>query len=100
MPLIMDRNGGFYTGFIVQNVGPETTTVDCVFTDTTYTVSRELAQGEALADLQLGKIAPGYVGRATCTADKLTGRLIAVVNELGSDPSADQLLVYEGIAGE
>jgi len=96
MPLIMDRNSNYFTGFNVQNVGSDPTDVVCTFTDTTYEVSANLAAGEALNDLQNGMIADGYVGSGTCTASGGTDNMIVgVVNELG--PSNDALLVYEGI---
>jgi hypothetical protein len=96
MPLIMDRNGGYFTGFNVQNVGSDSTDVECTFTDSTYTVSATLGAGEALNDLQGDKIAVGYVGSAVCVASGGTDNMIVgVVNELG--PSGDAFLVYEGI---
>lgn len=97
MPLIMDRNGGFFTGFSVMNVGNTATTVTCTFTNTSYTVTGTLAPGQALADLQGNKIAERYVGAGTCTASDENAKLVAIVNELGANPNADQLLVYEGI---
>jgi hypothetical protein len=97
MPLIMDRNSGWFTGFNVMNVGDSITTVTCNFTGTTYTVSDTLQPGEALNDLQNNKIAPGYIGSGTCTASA-GGKIVAVVNQLGSNTAADQLLVYEGIS--
>jgi hypothetical protein len=96
MPLIMDRNGGFFTGFNVMNVGGASTAVSCTFTGSTYTVSGTVAAGAALNDLQAGKIADKYVGSATCTAGS-GGKIVAVVNELGPSGSLDQLLVYEGV---
>jgi len=98
MPLIMDRNSGWFTGFNVMNVGDAATTVSCTFTGTTYTVGATLQPGEALNDIQNGKIASGYVGSATCTAGA-GGKIVAVVNELGPSTTADQLLVYEGVPG-
>lgn len=97
MPLIMDRNGGFFTGFSVMNVGDATTTVTCTFTNTPYTVTATLTPGQALTDLQSNKIAPRYIGSGTCTAAEASARIVAIVNQLGSSPTADQLLVYEGI---
>ena len=94
MPLIMDRNAGYYTGFNVMNVGTSSTTVTCTFTNSTYTVSKTLAAGGALNDLQLNKIADKYVGGATCVAP--SGSIVAVVNELGDSTSADLLFTYEG----
>src|SRR5690606_10869053 len=67
LPLIMDRNSGYFTGFNIQNVGASAATVNCTFTNTGYTVSGTLGAGEALTDLQADKIAAGYVGGATCT---------------------------------
>jgi hypothetical protein len=96
MPLIMDRNSGWFTGFNVMNVGSSSTTVTCTFTGTSYTVSGTLNPGQALTDIQNNKINNGYVGSGTCTASNPTDKIVAVVNEL--NPSAgDNLLVYEGI---
>jgi hypothetical protein len=95
MPLIMDRNSGYFTGFNVLNVGTTATTVNCTFTNTGYTASAELQPGGALTDLQAEKIAAGYVGGATCTAGT-GGQIVGVVNEL-SGAGGDQFLVYEGI---
>lgn len=97
MPLIMDRNGGFFTGFSVMNVGESTTTVTCTFTNTSYTATATLTPGQALADIQANKIGERYVGSGVCTASGDNAKLIAIVNELGANPNADQLLVYEGI---
>lgn len=96
LPLIMDRNVGWYTGFNIQNVGSSTTTVNCTFTDTSYTASDTLNPGEALTDVHLNVIADGYVGSATCTAGS-GGKIAGVVNEVmeGED---DTFMVYEGIS--
>lgn len=93
MPLIMDRNAGFYTGFNLMNVGPAAT-VTCTFSNSSYTVTAPLPTGAAINDLQLNKIANGYVGSATCMAPG--GEIIAVVNELGNSSTADLLFTYEG----
>ena len=95
MPLIMDRNAGYYTGFNVMNVGGSSTTVNCTFSNTTYTVNQVVAAGGALNDLQLNKIADRYVGGGTCQASG-GGSIVAVVNELGDSTSADLLFTYEG----
>lgn len=95
MPLIMDRNSGYYTGFNVVNVGAAATTVNCTFTGSAVTVGGSLAAGQGLTAIQNNQIANGYVGSGTCTAAS-GGKVVAVVNELGSG-AGDQLLVYEGI---
>ncbi len=96
MPLIMDRNSGYFTGFNVQNVGATETTVTCTYSGSSHTDTATLAAGEAMNALQLNAIADAYVGSATCTASA-SGSIIGVVNELGPSSTADQLLVYEAI---
>lgn len=96
MPLIMDRNAGYYTGFNVANVGTSATNVNCTFTNSSYTVSGNVPAGGALTDLQNGKIGDTYVGAATCSGDA-GSKIVAVVNQLGANGAADQFLVYEGI---
>lgn len=98
LPLIMDRNGGWYTGFNVMNVGAAATIVTCAFSGTAYTYTTlSLAPGQASTAIQNGLIASGYVGSATCTATNAGDKIVAVVNEL--NPAAgDNLLVYEGIS--
>lgn len=98
MPLLMDRNFGYSTGFNLQNVGDAETTVTCTYStsangttiaDSEYT----LAAGAAANQLQ-GNQASGtaYVGSASCTADQ---PIIAVVNELGTGTTVDLLFTYE-----
>lgn len=96
MPLIMDRNSGFFTGFSVQNIGGSATAVNCTFQNTSYTVGATLQPGQALADIQQGKIAPSYVGSGTCTG-AAGSQLVAVVNELSTATGVDLFLVYEGV---
>ncbi|MFN8491996.1 MAG: hypothetical protein U0350_30625 [Caldilineaceae bacterium] len=99
MPLIMDRNGGYFTGFSVQNVGSTAATVSCTFSGgVSYSIpATTLQPGQALADLQGNKIANKYVGAATCTATDAAAKIVGVVNELGPSGTADQLLVYEAV---
>lgn len=101
MPLIMARNGGYSTGFNVQNVGDAATTITCTFSGgVSDTVQGTLQAGQALTDLQGNRFGTGrYVGAGTCTAGA-GGKIVAVVNQLGSSASDDQLLVYEGIASQ
>ena len=92
MPLIMDRNSGFFTGFNIMNVG-SSATVTCSFSGSAVEYSATLAQNEAGNDVQDGKIAANYVGSAECSAPG--GAIIAVVNELGSSSTSDLLFTYE-----
>ena len=97
LPLIMDRNGGYFTGFNIVNAGASNTDISCSFTGTGYTVSLiNAAPGDALNDIQGGDIADGYVGAATCTATGGDALILGVVNELGPG-NKDVFLVYNGI---
>jgi hypothetical protein len=98
LPLIMDRNYNWYTGFNVMNVGSAATTVTCTFSGTSYTVNTgSLAAGQAYTAIQSGAVASGYVGSGTCTATNPGDKIVAVVNELNGVAAGDNLLVYEGI---
>jgi len=107
LPIIMDRLGGFYTGFSVANVGTGTAHVKCTFTGTTKTVdsgTAGIAAGQALTHIQSGYFSPSYSGAGTCVAytnntfatPDTNAKIVAVVNELGSG-AGDALMVYEGI---
>jgi hypothetical protein len=96
MPLIMDRNYGFYTGFSVMNVGGAATDINCTFSNSAVTQSAlAVPPGGALTAVQLNAIGNGYVGGATCTASG-GGQIVGIVNEL-SDAPGDTFLVYEAI---
>lgn len=93
MPLIMDRNSNYWTGFSVVNVGNTQTTVTCTFSGSTHTERATLDSGKALIALQNGVIANGYVGSAICTASD-NGKIVGIVNELNSVLPGDAFLVY------
>lgn len=96
MPLIMQDNYGYFTGFNVQNVGSSATTVNCVFSNSSYTASATLNPGEALTDVQYNtSLGSGYVGSATCTATGGDMKIIGVVNETLLGTGQDTFLVYE-----
>lgn len=96
MPLIMDRNSGYFTGFSVQNVGDTTAEVTCTFQNSSRTFTKVLAPGAALLDLQNGQLGERYVGSAICAASEANAKLVGVVNQLGNRPG-DQLSVYEAV---
>ncbi|MGQ9786883.1 MAG: hypothetical protein ACUVSJ_10530 [Anaerolineae bacterium] len=100
MPLIADRNYGYYTGFNIQNVGSTSTTVTCTFSGSSKTLSETLDPGQALNSVQGPysgwlNLGAGYVGSGTCTASG-GGKIVGVVNYV-SDTGGDTLMVYEGI---
>jgi hypothetical protein len=104
LPLIMDRNYGYFTGFSIANVGTSPTNISCTFTDklgnpVSYTAAAtNVAPGAALTDVQLNKISSTFVGAAVCTATGGDAKIVGVVNELNGSagPTSDALLVYEG----
>jgi hypothetical protein len=101
MPLIMDRNSGYNTGFNVQNVGANPVNVTCTFQPTAQApnpapVAATLQPDQALNALQFNTLGEKYVGAATCTGDAADSLLVAVVNEL-KPGNIDNLLVYEGV---
>ena len=98
LPLIMDRNFGYFTGFSVANVGSSATTVTVTCSGSSYSVSDTLNPGEALSDVQLNKIADGYSGSCTAVASGGDEKIVAVVNELNSGLGGDAFLVYEGFS--
>jgi hypothetical protein len=96
MPLIMQDNYGYFTGFNVMNVGTLDTTVNCTFGGSTYTASATLSPGEALTDVQFGtSLGAGYVGSATCIATGGDQQIVGVVNETLLGSGQDTFLVYE-----
>lgn len=101
LPLIMNANGGFFTSINLMNVGTTQTTVTCTFANSSLvnTVTLDPGKGKSLLqnDAVTGFGSTKYVGSATCTASA-SGKILAVVNELGAKTTQDQLLVYEGIS--
>jgi hypothetical protein len=97
MPLIMQDNYGYFTGFNVMNVGSSDTTVTCTFSGSSYTEGpTTLAPGEAMTAVQYGTtLGAGYVGSATCTASGGDMQIIGVVNETLLGTGQDTFLVYE-----
>jgi hypothetical protein len=102
LPLIMDRNYGYFTGFSVVNAGSSSTDVSytCTGADGSDYAdalgSTTLAAGEAATPVQLNQIAPGYVGSCTATATGGDAMILGIVNELSSVAPGDAFLVYEG----
>ncbi len=102
MPLIMDRNSGFYTGMNVINVGSGSSTVTCTYvkssdnTTVKTDTSGSLAPNQAFNRIHDQFLADKFVGSATCVANGANGLLLGQVNELGTG-SGDQLFTYEAI---
>jgi hypothetical protein len=94
LPLIMDRNYGYFTGFSIVNVGSSATSVSCTYKPSATASTGTVQPGEALTVVNLDNLADGYVGAATCTASG--GSIVGIVNELNNGATLDSFLVYEG----
>ncbi len=95
-PLLMDRNSGWWTSINMMNVGTEPTTINCTFTNTSYTFSATLDPGEPVVTFQGDNIAEKWVGSGTCVSTNSVP-IVGVVNEANGSATFDGLLVYEGI---
>jgi hypothetical protein len=95
LPLIQDRNFGFFTGLNIMNVGPATT-VTCRFSGTTKTQTATLAANGVATLVQQGQIADKYNGSGTCTASGAGAKIVGVANQVSVTSTADMFFVYEG----
>jgi hypothetical protein len=100
LPLLMDRNYGYWTGFSIVNVG--TTTIPaggmvCDFTGAPANISNTaaLAPGQAWTVQNNNNLGDGYVGSADCNGPA-GSMVVAIVNELNTGSTKDAFLVYEG----
>jgi len=101
LPLIMDRNFGYFTGFSIVNVGAQATNINCTFTGSAVTVSANgVAPGAALTSVQENQLANGYVGSANCTATGGDAKIAGIVNELrgGQPTTTDAQFTYPGFS--
>lgn len=104
LPLLMDRNYGFFTSANIMNVGDVPVDIFCNLTGTSTKISySNVAPGSVVNEEQLNKVANGWTGSATCFAYSVgtttvapTGKIVGVVNEL-LNGTKDTLLIYEGI---
>ena len=98
LPLVMDRNGAFFTGFNIQNVGSNTTRVTCTFTGSSYVFAADVAAGDTIGELQSEKFTPGYVGSGTCLATG-TGdnKIVGTVNTNNTNTAIDLFMSYNAI---
>jgi len=95
LPLIMDRNFGYFTGFSIANVGTTATNITCTYTGSNVTsTGTSIAPGAALTVVTQGLIADRYAGAATCTSS--AAPIVGIVNELNGTSISDAFLVYEG----
>jgi hypothetical protein len=103
LPLLMANNGGIATAFQCQNVGTANATLTIKYgpnskgTFVPAQASQTIAPGAAGAPVnQL--VASGsnrYVGSATITS--AGAPIVCIANQLGTTPTGDVLLTYDGI---
>ncbi len=99
-PFIQDRNGPYdlWNSINMMNVGTVNTTVTCTFTNNAFTyTSPTLIPGQGAVLLLQNQLADPYIGGATCTANTSTAKIVAVINQVGYRPLADQMAAYEAI---
>jgi len=94
MPVIMDRNYGYFTGFNVQNVGTGTCSVAVTYSNTSKTDSFTLAAGAVINKNQINQIADKYVGAAKLVASETDCKMVAAVNELNTTSAGDSFFTY------
>lgn len=95
LPLIMDRNFGYWTGFSIVNVGTLATNITCTYAPNAPASVGLVPPGAALTVINENNLADSYVGAATCTASG--GAIVGIVNELNQGATSDSFLVYEGL---
>jgi len=95
-PLVMAKNGGYFTGTVVQNVGASATTVTISYSGA-GTDSKTINPGESAIFDQNATFGSKFVGSASVTASG-GGKIIGMCNELNSGAPGDAFLVYEGFS--
>ena len=107
LPLLMDRNSGFWTSINLVNIGPATTvTIDYVGRldrgqGEVFTTSEtfDIGEGEPVIRLHAPggfEIADGWVGSATIRGANASDQLLAVVNQVRTGGSGDVFQTYNG----
>jgi hypothetical protein len=107
LPLLMDRNNGFWTSINLVNIGPATTvTIDYVGRldrgqGEVFTTSETFSIGAGQPVIRLHApggfpIADGWVGSATIRGANPGDQLLAVVNQVRTGGSGDVFQTYNG----
>lgn len=101
MPLIMNANSGYLTGFQVMNVGTSDTTITVTFSPNLGGSYVPLAESATIGpnnsynSIQTKWGANKYVGSATVTASA-GGKVVAIVNQINPAIAGDQFMTYNG----
>jgi len=112
LPIIHDRNYGYWTSWTIVNVGTSTlaaSSITCTVTgkdkynnpvSVDFQNPSDLAPNSGWLEDNINKIADGFLGGAICQGPS-GSKLVSTVNQLGQGSSwsgIDSLLVYEGIS--
>lgn len=103
LPLLMNANGGFFTGVQCRNLGTSATTITLTYSPNLVTggvnpspsVVANVAGG-GTANIQQTGIGSKYVGSGTVTTSPASN-VACIVNELNSTLQGDAFLTYNGI---
>jgi len=105
LPLLMDRNYGWFTSVNIMNVGNAPIKVFCDLTGTANDITVDNVQPNQLVNAeQLNAIANRWTGSGSCYAYKPgtttiepNAKIVGVVNQLLVGSAKDEFMVYEGI---
>ncbi len=97
LPLVMDRNYGWYTSVNIQNYGEAGTTVTMTFSASAYTKTLPIDAKSSTTFFHLNKLGSGYVGSGVVEGPP-GANIFVVLNEgITPDPgTADTLMTYNG----
>ncbi len=103
LPLLMDRNYGWFTSANIMNVGSSAVDIFCDLTGTSVDINESNVGQNEMINVNQANIAAGWVGSGTCYAYEPgttnidpNAKIVGVVNELKNGPT-DTFMVYEGI---
>lgn len=104
LPLLMDRNYGWFTSVNIMNVGTSPVKIFCDLTGTSNDIVVDNVQPNQLVNAEQTAIAAGWVGSGTCyayqpgtTTIDPNAKIVGVVNQLLKGSTKDEFMVYEGI---
>lgn len=104
LPLLMDRNYGWFTSANIMNVGGSAVDIFCDLTGTSVNIDvKNVQPGQMINKEQLNAIGNRWTGSASCFAYQpgttniaADGKIVGVVNQLLSG-AEDTFMVYEGV---
>jgi len=101
LPLLMARNGGFFSGVQCRHLGSGPVNITLTYTPNTVgsynppPVTRSVAAGAAFNELQ-STFPERYVGSGVVTTSPATP-VVCIVNQLNNTATDDRFLTYNGV---